>query len=380
VRGWGLKEDAVAMLSTEEQRALRDSVHRLLADHGGEADVRRVMEAEAGYDPALWKRLADMGVVGLVVEADFGGVGAGPVELELVMEEAGAALLCSPLLASGVLAAELLRALGDTAAKQRLLHGIAAGTTIATVALTGDRGSWTPEGVEATAKPAGEAWAIDGLASYVIHGQNADVLLVLAQAPDGLAVFEIAGGSAGVTVEPLPTFDHTLRLAKIRFAGAAARRLDAAGPVWGAVQQALDLALVALAGEQAGGARRCLDFTVEYAKSRIQFGRAIGSFQAIKHMAADLLLETESAISAARNAAARLAEGAPDAEQAIALAAFACADAFSTTTATSVQMHGGIAFTWVHPAHIYLRRARADAQLFGTPAFHRERYLTALGA
>jgi alkylation response protein AidB-like acyl-CoA dehydrogenase len=137
---------------------------------------------------------------------------------------------------------------------------------------------------------------------------------------------------------------------------------------------------VALAGEQAGGARRCLEFTVDYAKNRIQFGRAIGSFQAVKHMAADLLLETESATSAARNAAARLAEGASDAPAAISLAAFACADAYVQTTATGVQMHGGIAFTWAHPAHLYLRRARAGAQLFGTSAVHRERYLTQLGA
>jgi alkylation response protein AidB-like acyl-CoA dehydrogenase len=178
----------------------------------------------------------------------------------------------------------------------------------------------------------------------------------------------------------MPTFDHTLRLARIGFAGTQAHRLDATRPVWCAVRQALNLALVALAGEQAGGARRCLEFTVDYAKSRIQFGRAIGSFQAIKHMAADLLLETESAISAARNAASRLAEGAKDAEAAISLAAFACADAFTTTTAASIQMHGGIAFTWAHPAHLYLRRARADAQLFGTPAVHRERYLAQLGA
>jgi len=178
----------------------------------------------------------------------------------------------------------------------------------------------------------------------------------------------------------LPTFDHTLRLARIEFAGAPARRLNATGPVWDAVQQALNLALVALAGEQAGGARRCLEFTVDYAKSRIQFGRAIGSFQAVKHMAADLLLESESAVSAARNAATQLAEGGDDADAAISLAAFACADAFTQVAATSIQMHGGIAFTWAHPAHLYLRRARADAQLFGPPAEYRERYLEALGA
>ena len=369
----------MATISAEERAALRDSVQRLLADHSAEADVRRTMETEAGYDAELWCKLAEMGIVGLVVEEAFGGAGAGPLELELVMEEAGAALLCSPLLASGVLAAELLRALDDADAKTRLLPGIAAGTTIASVALTGESGSWTPDRVEVAANAADGGWRLDGVASYVLHGQNADVLLVLANGPDDLGVFEVDPAASGVAIAALPTFDHTLRLAKVTFSGVAARRLEAKTPVWDAVQQALNLALVALAGEQAGGARRCLDFTVDYAKSRIQFGRAIGSFQAIKHMASDLLLESESATSAARNAAQQLADRTPDSDAAISLAAFACADAFTTTTATSIQMHGGIAFTWVHPAHLYLRRARADAQLFGPPAFYRERYIQELG-
>jgi alkylation response protein AidB-like acyl-CoA dehydrogenase len=368
----------MASLSPEERAALRDSVSRLLADHSTEADVRRTMETEAGYDAALWRKLAEMGVVGLVVEEAYGGAGAGPLELELVMEEAGAALLCSPLLSSGVLAAELLRALGDEDAKARLLPGIAAGTTIAAVAMTGSSGEWTENAIEVHAAERDGAWRLDGVADYVIHGQNADILLVLAHVADEVAVFEVDPTS--VQIKSLPTFDHTLRLARVEFTGAPGRRVNATGPVWDAVQQALNLALVALAGEQAGGARRCLEFTVDYAKSRIQFGRAIGSFQAVKHMAADLLLESESAISAARNAAARLAEGADDADAAISLAAFACADAFTQVTATSIQMHGGIAFTWVHPAHLYLRRARADAQLFGPPSEYRERYLEQLGA
>jgi alkylation response protein AidB-like acyl-CoA dehydrogenase len=368
----------MASLSPEERAALRDSVSRLLADHSTESDVRRTMETEAGYDADLWRKLADMGVVGLVVEEAYGGAGAGPLELELVMEEAGAALLCSPLLSSGVLAAELLRALGDEDAKARLLPGIAAGTTIATVAMTGTRGEWTEDSIEVHAVENDGAWRLEGVADYVIHGQNAGVLLVLAHAGTEVMAFEVDPGD--VDIKPLPTFDHTLRLTRIAFSAAPARRLNATGPVWDAAQQALNLALVALAGEQAGGARRCLEFTVDYAKSRIQFGRAIGSFQAVKHMAADLLLESESAISAARNAAARLAEGADDAEAAISLAAFACADAFAQVTATSIQMHGGIAFTWVHPAHLYLRRARADAQLFGPPSEYRERYLEQLGA
>ncbi|HEY2708287.1 MAG TPA: acyl-CoA dehydrogenase family protein [Caulobacteraceae bacterium] len=369
----------MAAITAEDRQALTDSLHRLLEDKSSEADVRRTMETAEGYDPALWRQLAEMGVVGVIVEEEFGGVGAGPMELERMMEEAGAALLCSPLLSS-VFAAGLVQALGDEGAKTRLLPSIANGSSIVTVALTGRRGGWTADGIEVSAVGTGDATKLTGAASFVTHGQIADVLLVVARADDGLGVFEVDPKAAGVTIKALPTFDHTLRLAEIAFDGAPARRLAAERPVWDAVEDALDLARVALAGEQAGGAKRALDFTVDYAKTRAQFGRLIGSFQAIKHMAADLLLETESAISAARAAAASLAAGGPDARAAIDLAAFACADAFSQVTATAIQMHGGIAFTWAHPAHLYLRRARADAQLFGASAHYRERYLQALGA
>jgi alkylation response protein AidB-like acyl-CoA dehydrogenase len=338
------------------------------------------MESVEGYDPTLWAALAEMGVVGLIVAEEYGGVGAGPVELERVTEETGAALYCGPLISSGVLAAGLIQALDDEAAKSRLLPGIAAGTTIATVALAGARGGWTEADVAVTATPAGDGWTLAGTSSFVTHAQIADVILVAARAPDGIGVFEVEPGAKGLTIKALPTFDHTLRMAELAFEAAPARRLASNRPAWQAVEAALDLARVALAGEQAGAAKRALEFTVDYAKTRAQFGRLIGSFQAIKHMAADLLLECESAISAARNAAARLADGADDAPAAISLAAFACADAFSKVTADAVQMHGGIAFTWAHPAHLYLRRARADAQLFGTPAAYRERYLEALGA
>lgn len=362
--------------SAEDRAAIQAAVRRLLNDHSTEADVRRTMETGSGYDSELWRQLSDMGVTGLVVDEAYGGSGAGPVELELIMEDVGASLLCSPLLGSGVLAAALVDALGDEAAKTRLLPGIAAGTTIAAAALTGEAGLWTAGSVEVTADARDK---LSGAASYVIHGQNASILLVLARAGEGLAVYEVDPNATGVTIKALPTFDHTLRLARCDFSGASGTKLAARGNVWAAVQKALNLTLVALGGEQAGGSRKVLEFTLDYAKSRIQFGRAIGSFQAIKHMASDLLLESESALSAARNAATKLAEGADDADAWISLAAFACKDAFSTTAATAIQMHGGVAFTWAHPAHLYLRRARADAQLFGTPAVYRDRYVTLLG-
>jgi len=364
----------------EERLALRESVHLLLSKGSDERAVRATMDSPSGYDPKLWQELSEMGVVGLIVDESHGGAGVGPMELELVMEEVGAALLCSPFLASGVLAAALLAALGDAEQSARLLPGIADGSCIATAAITGKSGSWTPEGVTVSAQEIDGEWRLSGCASYVVHGQNADVLLVIASTSRELGCFVVEPRAAGVGMTALPTFDHTLRLAEITFESVKAEPIAAQIPVWDAAGQAMDLTLVALAGEQAGAARRCFSSTVEYAKTRIQFGRAIGSFQAVKHMAADLLLETESAISAARDAAARLAEDKDGATEAVSLAAFACADAFVATAATSIQMHGGIAFTWEHPAHLYLRRARADAQLFGTSSFHRERFIQALGA
>lgn len=365
-------------LTTEERTALRDAAHRLLTDKSHEAAVRETVETESGYDPVLWRQLAEMGLVGLVIDEAHGGSGAGPLELESVMEEVGAALLCSPLLASGVLAAELLRALEDEEACGRYLADIASGACIATAVITGQSGCWTEAGVSVSAAEGDDNWVLNGSAGYVLHGQNADLLLVAARMREELGVFAVAADSAGVTVSPLPTFDHTLRLAGVSFDNVAADRLGNRRPAWQAIEQALDLTLVALAGEQAGAAEHCLGMTVQYAKDRIQFGRQIGSFQAVKHMAADLLLETESAISAARHAAVQLAENPDSAAEAIHLAAFACADAFVKTTADSIQMHGGIAFTWEHPAHLYLRRARADARLFGSSAFHRECYIQAL--
>ena len=369
--------------SAEERLALRESIHLLLGKESDERAVRATMETPSGYDLKLWQELAEMGVVGLIVDEIHGGAGVGPMELELVMEEMGGALLCSPFLASGVLAASLLSALADSELNDRLLPRIAEGRCIATVAMTGRSGCWTREGVTVSGQEVDGEWQLSGCASFVVHGQNADVLLVLADTPDtpdGLTCFVVEPGADSLEISALPTFDRTLRLAEITFEGVKAVPVAAQMPVWDAVRQAMDLTLVALAGEQAGAAQRCLSVTVEYAKTRIQFGRAIGSFQAVKHMASDLLLETESAISAARNAAARLAEDEGGANDAVSLAAFACADAFVTTAATSIQMHGGIAFTWEHPAHLYLRRARADAQLFGSSSFHRERFIQALGA
>lgn len=344
-------------LSHEERTALVDSVRRLLADRCTESDVRRVMDSDTGHDPALWRALAEMGVPGLAIADRHGGAGLGAVELGLVMEEVGAALLPSPLL-SGVIAAALL-AEGEAT---DLLAGIADGSFIATVAFAG-AGDWTARGDVVV----GDGRAT-GTARFVTDAAIADAVLIATD--DGVYLPLHAP-----QVTPLPVFDRTRRMADVTFDGAVRRVGDAA-----AVRRALDLAVVALAGEQAGVARRVLEMSVGYAAERHQFGRAIGSFQAVKHMAADLLLESESATSAARDAAEQLAAGSAEKDAAVALAAFACADAAVRCTKDAIQMHGGIAFTWAHPAHLYLRRARSAAQLFGASALWRDRYLTALEA
>ena len=364
-------------LSADELEAFLDSLRRLLADRCTEADVRRLMETADSHDAGLWRQLSDMGVPGLLVDPAHGGLGAGPAVLERAMEELGAALCPSPILSS-VIATGLVSALEDSVAA-RLLPGIADGSTIPAVALTGPAAKWTADSVAVSASPRGNGWQLDGKAAFVLHAAVANLLLVVAGTADGIALFEVAPDAAGLAQTRLPAFDRTMQMSDLDFAGVEAVRLSPEGDCWALVEQALDLGRVALAGEQAGGARRVFEFTTDYARARHQFGRAIGSFQAIKHMAADLLLETESAISAARHAAQALADGAEDAPQAVSLAAFACADAYVRTTADAVQMHGGIAFAWVHPAHLYLRRARADAQLLGTPAAMRERFIRQLG-
>ena len=347
----------------------------LLRDGCTEQDVRQVMTSDAGFDPALWLRMADLGVTGMLIDPRYGGAGLSPVELEAVTEETGAALLPSPFISSGVLAASLIQAAAGPQDQQRLLPGLARGTCVGTVAVTGERGTWTPDGVDVEA---GADGSLTGSARYVTFGQAADVILVVARTADGLGVFEIAPDAAGFTRRAESVFDPTVRLSAFSFDGTPARRLGGAG--WAPVQEALDLTVIALAGEQAGGARRILEITVEYLKTRIQFGRAIGSFQAMKHLAADLLLQVESAASAARHAAARTGAGDDGAGGAVALAGFACAEAYENTAPQAIQMHGGIAFTWEHPAHLFLRRARSGAQLFGGPRLHRERYLAAKGA
>ncbi|QZY43991.1 acyl-CoA dehydrogenase family protein [Mycolicibacterium austroafricanum] len=362
-------------ISVAERAELRTAVGELLADKCTESDVRRVMTSDEGFDRDLWRQLANQGVLGMLVDGEYGGLGFGALELEAVAEETGTAVLPAPFISSAVLTVALINAAGSDEDKQRLLPALADGTAIGTVALTGKSGSWTPEGVDVQAAADG---TLTGSAHYVAWGQVADVVLVVARTDHGFGVFEVSVGADGFERSAATVFDPTVRLSTFSFAGTPARRLGTAG--WDAVKEALDHAVIASAGEQVGGARRIFDMTVDYLKTRIQFGRQIGSFQALKHMAADLLIEVENATSAAQHAASEKAGNSENADGAVALAGFACAEAYETIAMNAIQMHGGIGFTWEHPAHIFLRRARTGLHLFGGPRLHRERYLVSKGA
>lgn len=357
---------------TSEQSDLRDAVTDLLAKRSPEAAVRRLMSSDTGFDPEVWSELAAMGLLGLAVPEQFGGAGAGAAELAVVAEQMGRALFGGPFLSSAVLAPRLLLELGATAECTEVLPAIAAGKLIATVAFAEPGSTRPPQRPSTTAEETPGGWLLTGGKTYVLDAQSAELFYVQSESNSGSMFFAVSRGAPGLTVTPLAGVDQTRRLGRITLAETPARLIGATGA---ALDAALDHAGVALIAEQAGGALHAMRMAVDYARTRYQFGRAIGSFQAVKHMCVDMLLEAESALSAARHVAAAFDIGAPDRTADLALAQAYCSDAFVSVAADNIQVHGGIGFTWEHPAHLYLRRARTDAQILGDPAWHRERYV-----
>ncbi len=359
---------------TPEQLALRDAVADLLAKRSPESEVRRLMAEESGYDAALWAEMAGMGLLGLTIPEEFGGAGAGSAELAVVSEQMGTALLCAPYLSTAVLTPYLLAALGDSDECAAVLPRIVNGELIATVAFA-EPGNARPPRHPATegTRSSGGGWELTGEKTHVLDATSAELFYVLAQTPTGAAIF--ATNRSDVTITPLTTVDQTRKQGRIGLDRAPGRLVGSVGAALPALNAALDRAGVALIAEQAGGAMHAMTMAAAYARTRFQFGRAIGSFQAVKHMCVDILLEAQSAVSAARHVAAAFDADEPDRLMDLALAQAYCSEAYVTTAATNIQVHGGIGFTWEHPAHLYLRRARTDAQIFGDPTWHRERYV-----
>ncbi len=365
---------------SEEQEEFRGAVRRFLADKSPETEVRRLMETDSGYDAAVWRQMSDqLGLQGLIVPERFGGSGFGYVELTAVMEEMGAALLCAPYFATVVLGANAVLSCGDEDAQARLLPAIARGETIATLALAEDSGQWEVDAVTATADEDGDAWSLTGHKSYVIDGMTAGLLLVVARAPGGVSLFAVRPDAAGLTRALLNTIDQTRKQARLELDETPATLVGGEGGAAVGIARTLDLAAVALAAEQVGGAQRCLDNAVDYAKERIQFGRPIGSFQAIKHKCADVLVDVESARSAAYYAGWAAAAGDAELPAVASLAKAYCSEAFVHAALENIQIHGGMGFTWEHHAHLYFKRAKSSELLFGDAAYHREQLAQRLG-
>jgi 3-oxochol-4-en-24-oyl-CoA dehydrogenase len=354
---------------SQDVAEFQDVLRRFLAKKSPESAVRALMESPEGFDRAVWSQAAtQLGLTGLVVPERLGGTGATIVELGVAFEEAGRALWCAPLLSTVGLASMALLEIPPSEVGSELLSGIVDGSTTATLAWGGLR----PGESSITAACAEGGWELTGTADYVLDGARAEVLLVAARIESkvGLFVAQTAPG-AGPVVQPLTTMDSTRRLAHLMFTRTSAELIDedaAAG-----LERAVDSTELLLAAEQLGGATRSMEMAVEYAKERVQFGRPIGSFQAIKHRLADVFVKVEFARSAVEDALRAAAQHHERLRAAASLARSVCSEAYLQAAAANIQVHGGIGFTWEHPAHLYLKRAKSSELLFGSPKWHRSR-------
>ena len=353
---------------------LRATVRAFLATRSAEPDVRRAMDSERGYDPAVWTQLAQqLGLPSLAIPEEYGGSGFGLREVCVALEEAGRALLCAPLLSGAALAPRAILASGDRPLAKQYLPGIATGDTVAALALTGPGGAWREADIAVNAEPDRTGWRLSGRAAHVLDGAVADVLLVAARTGATTALFLVEPGAPGVRRQAVTTLDLTRRQAVIDFDAVPGRLVGTGEHGWGLLRQVLDLAVIAVANEQVGGAQRILEEAVAHARTRQQFGRPIGSFQAVKHSCAEMLLLVESGRSAAYAARDLLDD--PDAElsRPATIAKVAASRAYTEVATRAIQVFGGMGFTWEHPAHLHLKRAKSSELLFGTPDEHLDR-------
>jgi alkylation response protein AidB-like acyl-CoA dehydrogenase len=368
------------MVFTPEQSDFRMAIRKFLEAKSPEPEVRRLMETADGYDRGVWAQMSQqLGLQALAVPEEYGGAGFSFVELLIVLEEMGRVLLCAPYLATAVLASQTLLLAGDPAAASRYLPGIAAGEIIATLAMTERDGQWDPDSVRTTAQPLDGGWVIDGEKCFVLDGITAELIIVVARTSAGVGLFAVDGAAAGLTRTPMTTMDRTRKQAVLTLDAVPAQLIGGDGNGSQTVTRVLDVASAALAAEQVGGAQRCLELCVEYAKTRTQFGRPIGSFQAIKHKCAEIFVDVEAARSAAYHACWAAAEDLIELPVAARVAKSYCSEAYNYAAAESLHIHGGIGFTWEHVSHLYFKRAKSSEVLFGAPWQHRELLAQHLG-
>jgi alkylation response protein AidB-like acyl-CoA dehydrogenase len=355
---------------TDEQNQLREAVRKFSADHFAEEKVRQLMESDPPFDPKIWARLGgELGVLGLSVPEADGGVGGTLVDQAVAIEELGARLACGPLFGTVYLAIPALVAASSGPARDELLGDLIEGRRTAAVAVVDRAGVFDPDAVTVTTNDG----ALSGRVNQVVDGGIADVLLVAARGSDGVALYAVDTIEAGVQRTPLATLDLTRSEANVTFSDAPARLIAGPAETARVLDHALQVGAALLAVEQVGAAQHLLDLSVGYAKSRLQFGRPIGSFQGVKHRLADLLVDVEHARSTAYHAVWALTDGSDDPALATSIAQAVCSAALSHVATDTIQVHGGIGFTWEHQAHLYYKRAATDAALLGGAEEHRDR-------
>ena len=367
---------------SEEQEELRKLARKWLAERSPSAVVRTLMESDSGYDPAMWAEMAQMGWLGMAIPEEFGGAGFGQLELAVLFEEMGRSLLAAPFFSTVALGAAVILEAGSEKQKHDLLSRAAAGEATIALAFTEPNGRWDETGIEAVAEPAVDGWTLTGTKSFVIDGHTADFLVIAARTEKGVSLFLVEADAEGLDRRRLETMDMTRKQAAVKLTAVRVpedQLVGAVGEGWQAIERVLEKAVVNLAAEQVGAAQKCLEMSVDYAKTRYQFGRPIGSFQAIKHKCADMLVQVESAKSACYYAAWAASEDNDELAIVAPMAKSYCSEAFFHCASENIQIHGGIGFTWEHDAHLYFKRAKSSELLFGDPAFHRARLADRLG-
>jgi alkylation response protein AidB-like acyl-CoA dehydrogenase len=346
---------------SESQDFLKDSARKFFAGECPSAEMRRLMETDTAYDAALWSKLTDQGYTGIIYPEEYGGVRLGKVELMLLMEEAGRALLPGPFFSTVVLAGSVLDAVGTPANKKKYLAPICRGESRATVAILEASASWNPRDIRLSAANGN----LSGEKFFVSDAAIADFIVVVAHN----GVFIVDSKASGLKISPMSGMDLSRRLYVVEFSNTPAKEIGSTANL----PRAFDIATTALAAELVGGMQRILEITVEYAKTRKQFGKPIGSFQAVQHQCADMYLETESSRSAVYYAGWALEENSSYAAAAVSIAKMYASDAGRTVGNRGIQIHGGMGFTWENDLHLYYRRAKASETAFGDATFHRER-------
>jgi alkylation response protein AidB-like acyl-CoA dehydrogenase len=364
---------------SEEQEMLRQSVREFLASECAMTYVRGMMDDDRGYSVDQWRKMAELGWMGLALPEEHGGAGLNMVDLVVVLEEMGRVVMPGPFFTSVVLGAMAIDVGGSAALKKRYLPELAAGRLKATLAQVEESGRWDAEGIALPALRDGGAFRLSGLKLFVHDAHNADLLVVPVRTngtgTDGITVVLVDGKAKGVTTRLLKTMDQTRKLCEVRFDDVAVGADAVLGEVdrgWSLLDRIVDRGKVALCAEMCGGAQRVLDMSVEYAKVREQFGKPIGSFQAIQHKCANMLVQVESAKSATYYAAWAVANDVPEAHLAACMAKAYCSDAYRLVSADGIQIHGGIGFTWEHDMHLYFKRAKGSEVTFGDATWNRE--------